>query len=331
MNLEILFEDKDIIVVKKPAGIATQTKRFGEQDMESLIKNHLARHSVLTSQKTASNTLKESGIGSSGSKTKKSGPNTTPSTDNGQAPYLATIHRLDQPVTGILIFAKTPFAAKELNKQLTTKGFGKHYRALVCGTPDKPEDILSDFLVRDGRTNTSHICSKDTKGAKAAQLSYKTVQTWPSISDTKGTTNSPIGAPAKGATNSPIDAPAKGATNSSIDVPAKGDGTITELDILLDTGRHHQIRVQLSHMGNPIVGDTKYGIHRAGSSLTGSPHKGAYGAASSPDNRPRVDHPETSPQKPADASPLYGDLCLVAYRLEFVHPRTKKAMTFSLI
>ena len=69
-------------------------------------------------------------------------------------PYLAVIHRLDQPVSGILVFAKTPAAAKDLNRQLTTSGFGKHYYALVAGTPEPtsadlekmPEQILPESV-----------------------------------------------------------------------------------------------------------------------------------------------------------------------------------------
>ena len=60
----------------------------------------------------------------------------------GKMPYLGIIHRLDQPVSGILVFAKTPAAAKDLNRQLTTSGFGKHYYALVAGTP---EPTSADF------------------------------------------------------------------------------------------------------------------------------------------------------------------------------------------
>ena len=81
MNLRILHEDEHVIVCYKPAGIATQTAKMGSQDMESLLKNYLYK------------------------KEKK-------------MPYIAVIHRLDQPVEGVLVFAKTPFAAKELNKGL---------------------------------------------------------------------------------------------------------------------------------------------------------------------------------------------------------------------
>ena len=90
MNLRILFEDEYIIVCYKPSGIPTQTAKLGSMDMVSLLKNYLYKNQ----------------------KEKKE-------------PYVAVIHRLDQPVEGILVFAKTPFAAKELNKGMQQgAGFG---------------------------------------------------------------------------------------------------------------------------------------------------------------------------------------------------------------
>ena len=219
----ILYEDKDILVCHKPAGVAVQSARFGMADMESSLKNHLA--------------LK------------------TP----GKIPYLGIIHRLDQPVSGILVFAKAPAAAKELNRQLTTSGFGKHYYALVAGTPEPPSADLENFLVKDARTNTSRICQKGTADAKLAKLHYDLVD-----------------------------------TTFFADIASAIPVATSQLKIKLDTGRHHQIRVQLSGMGCPIIGDTKY----------------------NPD----------SPKLTARRTPL----CLCAYQLEFRHPVTKKAMTFSL-
>ena len=78
---EIIYEDKDIIVCHKPAGVPTQSSRIGTKDMVSILKNHLIKN---TAKKTAS-----------------------------REPYLAVIHRLDQPVEGLLVFAKTPAAAKD--------------------------------------------------------------------------------------------------------------------------------------------------------------------------------------------------------------------------
>ena len=205
-NINILYEDTQILVCVKPAGVATQSKRIGSPDMVSLLKNHISKTS-----------------GKSGE------------------PYLAVIHRLD------------------LNRQLTTSGFGKHYYALVAGTPEPTSADLENFLVKDARTNTSRICQKGTADAKLAKLHYDLVD-----------------------------------TTFFADIASAIPVATSQLKIKLDTGRHHQIRVQLSGMGCPIIGDTKY----------------------NPD----------SPKLTARRTPL----CLCAYQLEFRHPVTKKAMTFSL-
>ena len=136
----IIFEDKDILVCHKAAGIAVQNARIGAADMESSLKNYLA--------------LKNTEI----------------------VPYLGIVHRLDQPVSGILVFARTPAAAKNLNQQLQNDQFEKYYQAVVCGVlPDS--GTLTDYLVKDGRTNTSRICSKNTPGAKKSVLSYEILET----------------------------------------------------------------------------------------------------------------------------------------------------------
>lgn len=221
-NLNILYEDAQILVCYKPAGIATQSKKIAAADMVSLLKNHIAASS----------------------------PNS-----KNQEPYLSVIHRLDQPVEGIMVFAKTPFAAKELNTELTQHGFGKYYRAAVSKAPSKEEATLENYLVKDGRTNTSRICKKETSGAKLARLHYKIVP------ENERYFQEGI-----------------------------------ELDVHLDTGRHHQIRVQLAGMGCPIIGDVKY-------------------------------NPDASSAKRSGFQPL--KLC--SYRLEFTHPKTKKPMCFSLM
>ena len=131
MKPEIIYEDSELIVCVKPAGIATQSKRIGSPDMVSILKNHIAH-----------------------------------STNSKQPPYLAVIHRLDQPVTGLLVFAKTPFAAKELNHQLQSEGFGKYYRTWLSGHLPADEGDCIDYLVKNGRTNTSSVCKPDTPEQK---------------------------------------------------------------------------------------------------------------------------------------------------------------------
>lgn len=253
-TLNILYEDPHILVCVKPHGIATQSKSIRYPDMVSLIKNHLVQN--IGSEDSASRRTRSPK--SSASKTRK--------------PYLAVIHRLDQPVAGILVFAKTPAAAKDLNKQLQNQGFGKYYRALVTNAPSNKEGSLENYMVKDARTNTSRICSVKENGAKIARLHYDTVPTGDWLFSTVS------------------------------DTPASVDSTLstsnqecheTELEIHLDTGRHHQIRVQLASIGCPIVGDTKY-------------------------------NPELSDTKG------WQTIRLCAYKLDFKHPVTHKTMHFQL-
>ena len=253
----ILYEDPQIIVCHKPAGIPVQSSRIGVPDMVSLLKNHLAasQRSSASSRNPAAGHSPAAGRSSSASRNPSSG-----------APYLGVIHRLDQPVEGLIVFAKTPAAAKELSKQLTSSGFGKHYRALVMGTPEPPEGTLEDYLVKDARTNTSRVCTKDTPGAKLARLHYHVKEI---CEDTQPVTSL--------------------------------------VEIQLDTGRHHQIRVQMAHLGCPLVGDRKYGGTAAPSGQT-----------------------DTAVRQLAAHTENTGELRLCAYCLEFRHPESGKKMIFSL-
>lgn len=228
-DLQVFYEDESVIVCLKPAKTATESRKIGAQDMVSILKNYICK----TSGKTGN-------------------------------PYLAVIHRLDQPVSGILVFAKTPYAAKELNRQLTHRQFGKYYLALVSNAPAAQEAALEHYLVKDSRTNTSRICTPDTPGAKPARLYYKVL--------TENTQFFHFGH-----------------NNTELDPEASP----TLLEIHLDTGRHHQIRVQLAGIGCPIVGDTKY-------------------------------NPGFSDRQ------KWQNICLCAYKLSFRHPVTHKLMHFQL-
>lgn len=185
----IIYEDRYIIVCRKPAGIPVQTSRVGTKDLESILRNHLSQSNDPRTAKT---------------------------------PSLHIIHRLDQPVEGLLVFAKTAKAARELNRQLTGSGFGKYYLAEVNGHPAPEEGWLEDYMIKDGRSNTSRICTAETPNAKYARLYYKTKE--------------------------------KRSATSVVEVQ-------------LDTGRHHQIRVQMSHFGHPLVGDRKYGQEKSTEAL----------------------------------------------------------------
>lgn len=167
-----------------------------------------------------------------------------------KSPYVAVIHRLDQPVEGILVFAKHANAAKELNKTMQQASFGKYYQAVLCGIPKEKVGRLEDYLVKDGKTNTSRVCDAGEQDAKKAILNYEVLS-------------------------------------------VKEEEQLALVKVKLETGRHHQIRVQMAHMGCPIWGDTKY----------------------------------NTVQKEI---PRWVKIALCAYRLEFVHPRTKKRMEFEI-
>ena len=141
MEFQIIYEDRQLIVCQKPAGIPVQSARAGTKDMVSMLKNYRKEH-----ERT-----------------------------NGE-PYIGLVHRLDQPVQGLIVFAKTKQAAASLSAQAADGRMKKHYRAVVCGQPPRQEGVLEDYLLKDARTNTSRIVPEGTKGAKRARLSYRLLE-----------------------------------------------------------------------------------------------------------------------------------------------------------
>ena len=103
-NINILYEDTQILVCVKPAGVATQSKRIGSPDMVSLLKNHIS----MTSGKSGE-------------------------------PYLAVIHRLDQPVQGLVVFARDAKSAASLSAQVQNGQMKKYYQAVSCKIPEEKE------------------------------------------------------------------------------------------------------------------------------------------------------------------------------------------------
>lgn len=129
--------------------------------------------------------------------------------------YVGVINRLDQPVEGIVLMAKSSAVAAKLTSLLNAGKVDKRYRAIVYGViENKSKTVLSDYMVKDGKTNLSRICGATDKDAREAILEYEVI---------------------------------------------KSDSETSTLDIHLITGRHHQIRLQMSNMGHPILGDKKYG------------------------------------------------------------------------
>ena len=137
--LNIIYEDAAIIVCEKPAGVATQTKRIGEKDMESMLRNYRVQ--------------------------------------KGEPSYIGVVHRLDQPVSGVMVFAKTKDAAADLSRQMAEKSASKFYYAVTDGIPEPRKGVLEDYLLRDGKNNLSKVVSSDTKDAKLAKLYYEVLKT----------------------------------------------------------------------------------------------------------------------------------------------------------
>lgn len=181
--MEIVYEDNHIIVVNKKPGEIVQGDKTGDTPLSEEIKLYL--------------------------KEKYNKPGNV---------FCGVVHRIDRPVGGLVIFARTSKALTRLNEMLRKGEIHKTYRALVEGRPKRDAALLEDHLVSDGRLNKSFITDAGNTEAKKCALRYKTV--------------------------------------------AHGD-RYTLLEIELLTGRKHQIRAQLSNMGNPIKGDLKYGARRS--------------------------------------------------------------------
>lgn len=182
--LNVIYEDNHIIVVEKPCNIPSQADKTGDEDMLTLIKSYI--------------------------KEKYNKP--------GEV-FLGLVHRLDRPVGGIMVFARTSKAASRLSESIRLKDFSKKYLAVVEGKFENKAGTLEDYLFKDEALNKSRVVSKDKKGAKLAKLTYEVIEEYENISLVK---------------------------------------------INLETGRHHQIRVQFANSGHPLVGDQKYGKSNPG-------------------------------------------------------------------
>ena len=180
-NLKVIFEDNHIIVVEKPVNIPSQGDKTGDVDMLTIIKEYL--------------------------KEKYNKPGNV---------YLGLVHRLDRPVGGVMVFAKTSKAAARLSEQVREKIFKKTYLVVANGKMESQKGILEDYLLKNEKSNMSKVVKEGTKNAKFASLDYEVLR-----------------------------------YNEEIN--------LSVLKVNLHTGRHHQIRVQLSSRGHSIYGDQKYG------------------------------------------------------------------------
>ena len=203
--MEVIYEDNHIIIVNKKSGEIVQGDKTGDCPLSETVKEYI--------------------------KVKYHKPGNV---------FLGVVHRLDRPVSGLVVFAKTSKALTRLNEMFRKGDVHKTYWAIVKNGPQQKQAELNNWIVRNEKQNKSYAYDYEVKNSKNARLKYS--------------------------------------------VLAKSD-RYTLLEVNLMTGRHHQIRCQLSHMGCPIKGDLKYGFPR-----------------SNPD----------------------GSISLMAKRIEFVHPVSKE-------
>ncbi len=182
-NLQVIYEDNHIIAVNKRSGDIVQGDKTGDKPLSDVVKDYI--------------------------KDKYNKPGNV---------YLGTVHRLDRPTTGLVLFAKTSKVLPRLNKLFLTKDISKTYWALVKKVPKKTNDTLINWLKKNPKNNKSTAYIKEIPESKKAILHYSTL---------------------------------------------KKLDNYTLLEVNLETGRHHQIRVQLSTIGSPIKGDLKYGFDRS--------------------------------------------------------------------
>lgn len=181
--MKVVYEDNHIIIVDKCSGEIVQGDKTGDKPLSDTVKEYI--------------------------KEKYNKPGNV---------FLGVVHRLDRPVSGLVVFAKTSKALSRLNDMFRTGDVHKTYWAVVKRRDIALEGTLTDWLTRNERQNKSYAHEREVPGAKKAVLKYK--------------------------------------------VRAVADNYML-IEVTLLTGRHHQIRCQLSHMGCPIKGDLKYGAPRS--------------------------------------------------------------------
>lgn len=140
-QLKVIYEDNHIIVVEKPVNIPSQGDKTGDIDMLTIIKGYL--------------------------KEKYNKPGNV---------YLGLIHRLDRPVGGVMVFAKTSKAAARLSEQVREKIFRKTYLVIVNGRMEKNKGVLEDYLLKNEKNNMSKVVKKETKNSKLAILDYEVLK-----------------------------------------------------------------------------------------------------------------------------------------------------------
>lgn len=181
MNISILYEDNHILIVEKPVNIPVQKDESNDDDLLSILKADL--------------------------KVRYEKPGNV---------YLSLLHRLDRPVSGAIVFAKTSKAASRMANLFRKREVYRSYLAVVRGNVRKDKAQLENFLYKDRKKNKVFVVSENHAEAKKAVLHYQVLER---------------------------------------------KQQLTLLKVELQTGRPHQIRVQLQQMGHPLYGDQKYGAH----------------------------------------------------------------------
>lgn len=271
MLTEIVYEDKEVLVVRKPAGLATQTARVGQQDVVSELKNYL-RHSA----GSFSGDSKSSGFGKTGSSKLGDSSKTEP--------YLGVIHRLDQPVEGLLVFAKNRDAASCLTEQLQLQSqdeegsvFSKRYYAVLCGKPARKTGRLTDILSKESvmvgtrkeyrsvvhelipedDILSANVPSTDAESVRISSADTKLASV--SHADMKSARISSADTPSAPVHPGDKLLPGRRAELEYEILQVREEENLSLADVRLITGRFHQIRAQMAHAGTPLLGDMKYG------------------------------------------------------------------------
>lgn len=208
--IEILYEDNHIIAVYKRASDLAQGDKTGDIALDTEVKRYIAE------------------------KYKKPGD-----------VFLGVVHRLDRPVSGVILYARTSKALVRLNEMFRTREVKKIYLAIVKERPPEEDGNLTNFLKKNEKQNKTYVYDKEVNGSKEASLSYR--------------------------------------------IAGRSERYYL-LEVELHSGRHHQIRAQMAHIGCPVKGDLKYGYPRSNDD---------------------------------------GGISLLARRLEFIHPVKKEKISIT--
>ena len=183
MMPEILYEDNHIIAVNKRPSDLSQGDRSGDPSLDDEVKKYIAR------------------------KYNKPGE-----------VFLGVVHRLDRPVSGVILYARTSKALSRLNEMFRTSEVMKVYLAIVKNRPPEDTGTISHYLKKNEKQKKTYVYDTEVKGSKKASLTYR--------------------------------------------VAGRSDRYYL-LEVILHSGRHHQIRAQLAEIGCPVKGDLKYGFSRS--------------------------------------------------------------------